>query len=187
MKAAAKLFKEKGYRGASLNDIAEAIGADRASLYYYVSGKRELFDEMVGEAVRANVTDAERIRDNGAPAPERLRQMIVSLMRAYEEHYPYLYIFVQEDLSRATPDRSARSRELARLGKRYDNAVTAVVQEGLDDGSFVSLGSAHVVAYGIIGMMNWSHRWFRINGGMSGASIGEALADMVLGGLVDDE
>lgn len=183
IKAAAKLFKQKGYRGASLNDIAEAIGADRASLYYYVSSKRELFDEMVGEAVRANVMDAERIRDNGGSPPERLRQMIISLMSAYEEHYPYLYIFVQEDLSRASPDRSARSRELARLGKRYDDAVTAVVEDGLKDGSFHATGTSHVIAYGIIGMMNWSHRWFRINGGMSGASIGEAMAEMVLGGL----
>jgi AcrR family transcriptional regulator len=39
IKAAATVFKQKGYEAATLNDIAELVGADRASLYYYVGGK----------------------------------------------------------------------------------------------------------------------------------------------------
>ena len=183
IRAAAQVFKDKGYRAAGLGDIAALLNTDRASLYYYVSGKRELYEEVVGDALRRNVLEAERIRKSDFTPSEKLRELIADLMDAYDRHYPYLYVYVQEDLTRSTPDASPQSRELKRLGKRYDAAVVGVVEEGVADGSFKLSATPTVIAYGIIGMLNWSHRWFKPAGAMSGRELGEALADMVLGGL----
>src|SRR5689334_2023135 len=71
--AAAEVFKERGYQGTSLADIAEAAGTERASLYYYVSSKEELLDEVVTDVVKANLVVAETIRDASGPAPAKLR------------------------------------------------------------------------------------------------------------------
>ena len=67
--AAARVFRRKGFRAAKLQDIAAEVGIDRASVYYYVSGKDELFQDVVLEAVRDNVAMAERLAgaDGGAP------------------------------------------------------------------------------------------------------------------------
>jgi len=61
VRAAAEMFKKNGYRGTKLNDVAEAMGLDRASLYYYVGSKEELFHEVVGTAVETNADAAEQI------------------------------------------------------------------------------------------------------------------------------
>jgi AcrR family transcriptional regulator len=184
LKAAGRVFQEKGFKGASINDVARAVGIDRASLYYYTSGKEELFREMVHEATLANIEMAETIRASKIPPDRKIRDFITSLMRSYETHYPYLYVYVQEDMTQIAQKSTRWAREMNKLAKRFDQAVIGIVQEGLDDGTFRSNGgTAAVIAFGIIGMCNWSHRWFKPTGKLSGAMIGTVFADMILDGL----
>ena len=59
---------------------------DRASLYYYVGGKEELFHEVVGGAVAANADAAEAIRQGPGTAPEKLRTLEIS----HDRHTVYV-------------------------------------------------------------------------------------------------
>lgn len=183
VEAAAKVFKEKGYAGARLGDIAAAMGTDRASLYYYVENKRELFHEVVRDAVDANVIRAEAIRDGAGSGPEKVRALIHSLMASYAEHHPYLFVYIQEDMTRMDQNGSPWAKEMRRLNKRYDNAVLSIVESGLADGSLRSQGSPRIIANGLIGLVNWSHRWYTPTGGPSPDDIADAYAEMVLQGL----
>src|SRR5947209_7217760 len=61
VRVAAGVFEEKGYEAATLNDIADRLGTDRASLYYYVGSKEELLHEIVHSVLADNVAAAERI------------------------------------------------------------------------------------------------------------------------------
>lgn len=187
--AAAQVFNERGFQGTSVSAVAEAMGTDRASLYYYVSSKEELFDEVVREASEINVAKAEQIRDSEGPAPEKLRSLIVELMRSYEEHYPLLYVYIRENLSHVGGPRSQWSQAMKKLNRRYEEAAIAIVQEGFDRGTLRPVAPAKIVAFGVMGMTNWTNRWFDPGrSDMSGAEIGEAYADIVLAGLaVRDE
>jgi hypothetical protein len=53
----------------------------------------------------------------------------------------------------------------------------------LDDGSF-NPGNARLMAVGIIGMCNWSHRWFDPNRGTDGSKVATAFSDLVLNGMI---
>lgn len=183
--AAAKVFREKGYRGASLADVAESLGADRASLYYYIGSKEELFHEIVKDAAEASTQQAESIRDGAGTAADKLTRLITALMSSYAAHYPYLYVYIQEDLSKVADQKSAWARQMTAINKRYDAAVIGIVESGFADGSVRPIAPARVIAYGIIGMVNWTHRWYREGaGGMpSAAEIGQSFSEMVLNGL----
>jgi TetR/AcrR family transcriptional regulator, cholesterol catabolism regulator len=183
--AAAKVFNERGFAGTSVSAVAEELGTDRASLYYYVSSKEELFDEVVREASEANLRTAEAILSEDAQAPEKLRKLIVALMRSYEEHYPLLYVFLREDLRKVAGKRSDWSQHMQSISKRYEDVVIAVVEEGFAQGTLRQVASARVVAYGILGAMNWTNRWFNPERCESSAqAVGEAYADLLLGGLI---
>jgi AcrR family transcriptional regulator len=184
VQAAAEIFKQNGYRGTNLGDVADALGIDRASLYYYIGGKEELFHEAVSGAVEKNVLSAEAIRDEAGTPADKLRRLITGLMISYGENYPFLYVFIQENLSHVSRNRSKWAREMRSLNKRYENAVVEIVQAGLDDGSLRSSAPAWVVAYGIIGMVAWSNRWFNPNEStVSAEEIGAAYADTLIAGL----
>ncbi len=184
--AAAKVFREKGYRGTSLADVAESLDTDRASLYYYIGSKEELFHEIVKDAAAAIAQQAEAIRDGAGTAADKLAQLITALMSSYARHYPYLYVYVQEDLSKVADRKSAWARQMTVISKRYDAAVISIVESGFADGSIRPVAPARVVAYGIIGMVNWTHRWYRVgaSGTPSAAEIGRSFSEMVLNGLV---
>lgn len=182
--AAAAVFTEKGYRGASLAEVAAAVGTDRASLYYYIRSKEEALHEIVRDAAEANAVAAEAIQGGPGSAPDKIRQLIRSLMISYAEH-PYLLVYIQEDLTRVTDTKSAWSREMRRINKRYDEAVVAIIQSGIDDGSIKPVSSARLIANAVIGMVNWSHRWYRPGDRAlpSPDEIGTSFADAILGGL----
>jgi AcrR family transcriptional regulator len=184
MRTAARIFREKGYNATSVADIAEVVGTDRASLYYYVGSKQELFHEIVRDAAEANAARSEAIRDSADPAPDKIASLITSLMASYAEHYPYLFVYIQEDLSKVSDGRTRWARQMHAINKRFDDAVVAIVQTGLDDRTIRSSTSARIIANGIIGMLNWTHRWYHQGGaGPDADEIGHAFADMVLNGL----
>jgi len=184
VRAAAGMFKKNGYRGTKLGDVAEAMGMDRASLYYYVGSKEELFHEVVGTAVETNADGAEQILGGAGSAPDKLRTLVRGLMVSYAESYPFLYVYIQENLGTGAPDRSVWAREMRRHNKRYENAVVAIVQSGIDEGTLHTDTQAWVVAYGIIGMVAWSNRWYNPNeSAVPAEEIGTAYAETLLRGL----
>lgn len=183
IRAAGDVFKRHGFRGTKIGDIAEAVGMDRATIYYYAGSKEELFHTAVGDAVERNCLRAEEILAAPGTPPEKLRTLITELMVSYAENYPYLYLYIQEDLGALAP-RSQWGRTMARYNKRYENVLVAIVEDGLADGSFHADTKPWVIAYGILGMVAWSNRWFNPETStVPAAEIGAAYADTVLGGL----
>lgn len=183
-RVAAEVFNKRGYRGTSLSAVADALGTDRASLYYYIASKEELFDEVVREATEENVATAESIRDMDASAAEKLSMLITALMSSYAENYPLLYVYIRENLDQVGGERSKWSKYMKAMNKRYEEVVIDIVQRGIDDGSFRPVASARVVAFGVIGMVGWTNRWFRPDKSVDSAEIiGAAYADLILSGL----
>lgn len=184
LKAAADVFREKGVAGATLEEIAVLAGIDRASLYYYVSSKKELFNEVVQEMVEQNVLMAESIRDGSDSPTAKLQALLVRLLGSYEANYPSLFVFLQEDIKKVAATKTQAGKKLLELMRRFDDATTAIVQQGVDRGEFRADVPARVSAYAIIGMANWTHRWFTPSRALSGEELGQAFSTLISEGLV---
>ena len=98
--AAGNVFLKKGFLATKLNDIAEEANMDRASLYYYVGSKQDLYEDIYSTVVGDNIQLARTIAEEDIPAPQKLAKLMTALMASFEEKYPYYYIFVQEDLKK---------------------------------------------------------------------------------------
>jgi TetR/AcrR family transcriptional regulator, cholesterol catabolism regulator len=182
IEAAAIVFRRKGFPAAKLQDIAEEVGIDRASLYYYISGKEELYEDVVGEAVRKIVREVEDLQTERLPADVKLGEFVQRLMQSYARHYPYLYVFVQENMAHMTDD-TPWGREMVQLSRRFDEAVRKIIQQGIDDGLFATEGDSRLIANGIIGICNWSYRWFNPKRGDNSDAVGKVFGDLILNGL----
>ncbi len=183
MRIGATVFKEVGYENATVDEIAKRAKMDRATLYYYFRGKQELFREMVNVATSNNVATAEDIAALEEAPDIKLRKLIAALFDSYQQHYPYLFVYLEQDISRLTVDQSAWSAEILSLNDRFNQAVVGIIREGRQAGIFVSRGSDKILAAGILGMCNWSHRWFKPDGKMSATDISGVFADMVIAGI----
>jgi TetR/AcrR family transcriptional regulator, cholesterol catabolism regulator len=178
------VFNKKGFAGTTLADIAEALGTDRATLYYYISNKEELFDEVVREVSEKNVAMAESVRESDGTPIEKLRLLIMELMSSYATNYPLLYVYMRENLAHVDAERSEWSKYMRSLNRRYEEAIISIVQDGIDGGSIRPLASARVLAFGIIGMVGSTNRWFVPDRSPESAEvIGIAFAELALQGL----
>ena len=183
-KAAARVFNRLGFQGASMTAVAAELDMDRASLYYYFSSKEEMFDEIVRTAVEQNVELARKIQESNVSPRRKLKDLIIALMTSYAEHYPLLYIYIRENLSQVSNSRSEWSRYMRGLNQEMADLVVKIVEQGYADKTFRNIGSRKVVAFGILGITGWTHRWFRpAESDVSAEEIGKIYAEMILSGL----
>jgi TetR/AcrR family transcriptional regulator, cholesterol catabolism regulator len=186
VKAAAKVFKQRGFGNTTLSHVADELGTDRASLYYYVGSKEELFEELVSDAVRLNLTMAQAIQEEDAPAPEKLRRLIVGLMESYAEDYPVLYVLIQENLDHVGEARAGWANEMKQINNGFVDVLIEIIEEGQREGTIAAACEPWLAAYGVMGMLGWTNRWYRPDSSTSADQIGAAFADMVLQGLAVD-
>ena len=157
------MFREKGYRGASLAAVADSLGTDRATLYYYIGSKEELFHEIVYGAAEANAADAEEIRDSDGPATDKIGRLITALDALIRQA---LSISLRLHPAGRQP-RNRRKVGLVTEDERHLQALRrscarTVRQQGIRRGSIRTIGSARTIANGIIGMVNGrSPCWYR--------------------------
>lgn len=179
LSGAAEVFRTKGYAESSLRDVAEAVGIDRASLYYYVGSKEEILVELV----RGPLTDIEKrintIVKSGASPEDMLRDAIVSHLDSYEQGWPESFVFLGQNLDRI----GDAADDFTKLAKRYHASLLRIIGEGQQAGTFRSDIDARIAMYGIIGMCNWVHRWYRPGGSRTLREVGEDFASMLLDGL----
>lgn len=184
--AAARVFHDRGYHATSIGDVADQAGMDRASLYYYVGSKEQLFHDVVTEAVTDNVDAAERIAAGDLPADEKLRRLIEEVMVSFHDSYPFMYVFLQEDVEKLDAPGSADDDWLDRVNDwttRFFVAVRSIVEEGIGDGSLQTTLTPGAVANCIIGVLASSRRWYRPEGAMGATQMADGIARLVLRGV----
>lgn len=182
--AAVRVFDRLGLQGASISAVATELGIDRASVYYYISSKEELFDELLRAVAERNSQIATDIAASALPAPEKLGNLIVSIMESYGEHYPLLFIYIRENLGRVSDARSKWSSDMRQVNRVIENAFISIIEEGYADGTLRDVGPSRVVAYGMLGVVGWTHRWFRPDTSpQSAREIGETYANMMISGM----
>jgi len=176
VRAAVEVFREKGYERATVRDIAARAGMTSSGLYVHVASKQELFLEIVQPVIEEAVERMERIAASDAALPARLREAIVGAVSAFGAHYPEVSVYTREFfpvLETADPE----------LRRRYEHAWHTLVQDGIDAGVFRADADVRVVVFGILGMVNWMHRWYRPDGPRTVEEIGDELSELVLRGL----
>jgi AcrR family transcriptional regulator len=185
-RAAGRVFHQRGFHATKLHEVAAEAGVDRASLYYYVGSKEQLFRDVVSEAVTANIKAAQEIAAEAIAPSEKLVRIIRELMTSFERYYPYLYVFVQEDFVKLN-DAAAQDGEwmttVLDWNSTYFKLVRGVIKEGIDAGEFRTPLPVGIVANCIIGMINSSNMWFRPDGLLDADEIGRGMAAILLDGL----
>ena len=183
LRGAAEVFKEKGFQAASINDIAERYGGDRATIYYYYGSKHEIFIDLIQEAVKEVVQVAEEVANSDESAAGRFERLISTTMELYERHYPYMYLYIQEDMRKVPGDGTDAGTELEALSSRFEHALRKIVHDGIDEGVFRAELDPTMIIFAFSGAMNWTHRWFVPGGRLSGREVGASMAEILLGGI----
>lgn len=185
LRIAASLFKEQGYQATKLADIAKVAGLDRATVYYYVGSKEELFHETVEGVLDINMAVAERLlADTKLRSLDRLHAIFIQLMVTYEENYPATFVYIQEQMHQMGAEETAWAQEIMGKTRAFDQMLLGFIKGAIEEGDLRSDIPARLVENALFGMLNWTHRWFVPGKGMTGQEVAEAFWSIFTGGML---
>jgi TetR/AcrR family transcriptional regulator, cholesterol catabolism regulator len=177
--AAARLFSERGYHGTSMQDLADALGLLRGSLYAHIGSKQELLFEVVDQGARRFMERGEQALRAGAPSARRLRDFLVGHVEVAIEQLDAGRVFLNE--WRYLDD--GLQREIKAKRNAYEEIVRSILRDGVETGELRAGLDINMAARLVLSCGNWIYAWYRLDGKSSPSEIGEAFADMIIGGL----
>ena len=177
--AAARIFHQKGYDATSIQEVAEAVGMLKGSLYYYIDSKEDLLYGVIERAHQLGIEGQERAASEGGSAVSQLRQTIRAHVRNNLEHLADIGVFFHDFRSLGAERRQAIVAE--RDG--YERYVRGLIERGQQEGSLDPDVDPKLATMALLGAMNWVYQWYRADGQRSPEEIAEAFADVALGGI----
>ena len=179
LRAAADLFRERGSPASTVDLIATRLGMSKASLYTHFRAKEEMLAAISRETIEAFTRDLSLVLASRLPAEDKLRRVIRQHVQFVIANRSFLTVFFGEEAN--LPARFARA--LAAQKDRYDKGVERIVQEGIRSGVFRDV-PARLVVFGLLGMMNWVHKWYNPAGRWGAEEISAAFLSLIEGGLL---
>jgi AcrR family transcriptional regulator len=167
--AAAELFRARGYRATTLEELARRLGISKKTLYGHFRSKEDLLAAIFHRTMTLVEEGLDAILRTRAPAVEQLREVIRHQVRTVVAEQAFLTVFFAEEAS--LPARLRRA--IVRRKARYDHAVQAIVRRAARGGTLVA--HPRLVVFALLGMSNWVHRWYDPRGAWNADAIAEAF------------
>lgn len=177
--AAIRVFYRKGYRGSTIQDIADEMGFTGAAIYYYVRSKQDLLVEVIQEPSRRLIAMAQRIAATDNSPLEKVQ-------RLFHEHLKIM-LRDRELFSILLRDRIELPAEkielLAQLDREYYSLVKSQISEAATAGQ-LDVKSVEVATLAVLGMVNWTLLWYREDGPLQDQEIADIFFDIFYSGTM---
>lgn len=176
----ARLFAEKGFDATSMRDISSAAGVSKALLYHHFSSKDEIYARISFMATQhLNTFVDDRIPDDGTPE-ERIRAFMIAAATFFSQHRAAW--IAASNAFWSDPDRHRMELRIARR-RQFEQKLRDLVREGIEAGTFADVDPA-MAGRLILSGINWMHRWYDPEKGLTAEEIVDQYADMILNGII---
>lgn len=174
---AAQLFARRGYSATSMNQVAEACGLSKATLYHYYKDKYALLLSIADDHVSrlaALIDDEAALKLKGEA---RLRHLIRRIVEEYADAQD-AHRVLTEDVKFLTDEDRKRVLDKERL-------VVAGFARALAETRHGEAGEqmAKPLTMLLFGMINWMFTWMKPDGELDYDAMGPIVADLFLGGV----
>lgn len=178
LEAAAELFRDRGYAGTSMRDLAQAVDLQASSLYNHIKSKQDLLREICFNNAHRYLDGIRFVEANYEAPTERVEALIRLHIEIAMQDYTSITAFNDEWRHLDEPDLSG----FRALRREYEQRFRQIIQQGMDTGVF----KAHdptVVLYTILSSVRWIHDWYRPGKVVDLATLEKSLCGIILNGL----
>ena len=174
---AAALFARRGYPATSMNEVAEACGLSKPTLYHYFKGKYHLLVDITEGHVSRLQALVEEVQAQNLPPEARLRTLIQRFVQEYAEAQ-HAHRVLTEDVKFLQPEDHERV-----LNK--ERAVVAAFAGALGEmrPDTEAAGLTKALTMLLFGMINWMFTWLRPDGELNYETMAPIVADLFFGGV----
>lgn len=179
IEAATEIFSRRGYSAASIQEVADAVGMLKGSLYHYIGSKEELLYVIFDEAHREAEALMAATSSMDAPATEKLRYYVKHLVLNALGNLDRTSLYFR-DWRHLTGD---KLDALIKQRKQYEAFARGLVNDVFQESGIEPNMKPKYVSFFVLGGINWLADWYRPGGTDSASSVAESYAQLVLGTL----
>lgn len=152
---AATLFDDQGYHQTRMEDIAEAVGLKKSTLYHYIKSKEEILTLIHTEFLDLLLESLDAPDREIMTPEELLRETMRDLIRLMGTHRSHVRVFFEHHRELTGDFRSSiEARRDAYFGRVRDFIVIASAE-----GTY-RVNRVDLATLAVFGMCNWAYQWF---------------------------
>lgn len=176
IRAAASLFRLKGFKATTVRELAEAVGMKSGSLFYFFRSKEDILLAIMDEGlVEVHTAVAEAQQGGSAEAGFRamLQRHLEGILDRDSDH---MNVMLYEMRALPTP----AERQIRQLRRAYDSMWEAQIEALIQEGRWRGSGEPRLSRLALMGALNWSVQWFRPSRGDTIEGLAATLCDLFL-------
>lgn len=175
--SAAALFRERGYEGSSLTDLAEILNITKPTIYYYVESKEQLLLDILKVAQDDILTFMQAADASPANGYDKLRRIMIDYAQVMVSDYgaclSRIWMRALDPPSRAQVEHRIREA---------DQIIHKILEEGERDGS-LEIADHTVALHALFGSLNWMAYWAKPDRRLDPRKLAETQVDILLQGV----
>jgi AcrR family transcriptional regulator len=179
LQAAARLFAERGFEGASMAELAQACGVSKPLLYHYYRDKQHILFDIADTYMDRLLGIVAQVRARKLPAEDNLRALIVRFMQEYEHSQAQHMVLVQDVKFLADLQRAQVTGKERQVVDAFAGAIAALRPR------FRKRALRVPLAMILFGMINWTFTWLRSEGPLTYDDMAQVVAEIFLRGVTD--
>ncbi len=179
LESAALVFRQKGYHGASMADIADAVQLQKASLYHHFASKQEILVALLDRALEMVIDRVGAVTRQDLPPEEKLRLATRTYLHTLSEQGDLVFVLLLEYRSL---DEDLYQHHIPNRDK-FEQLWRDLLREGVQAGVF-ACENIPLAARGLLGTINWTITWYRPGGSLTIEQIADQFASLYLRGLM---
>lgn len=177
--AAAQVFRQKGFHGASMQDVAAAVDLKKASLYHHVTSKQEILLALLDRALGILTDHIAGFASRDMPPDQKLRLMMRAYLSALADNSDLTSVLLFEHRSL---EKKLHARHVPQRDK-FEELWRDVLNDGVRAGVF-DCPDTGLSVRALMGIMNWTLTWYRPGGIKSIEEIADEYADLIFKGIL---
>lgn len=177
LRAAVRMFNERGFFATSLDDVAASLGISKRTIYHYLANK----DQVLLECVTIGLQQLLRAAEEARAEPGTGRERLVKFLRRYVEINMDDFGICVTRTGEEALSRESLPRYRA-LKKEIDAAMRQMLNEAINDGSIAPI-DIKITAFTLAGALNWPGRWYDPKGALTPTQISMAMVKVLMSGL----
>ncbi len=178
LQKAAILFKEKGFKAASMRELAEVVGVEAASLYNHIKSKNELLHEICFNVANKFNEKLEQIESTDLSALQKTEELLRFHINSMVQNFDEVFVSDREWKYLSEPYLSNFQTQRRTYRKRF----AAIIEDGIKKKEIKKIDATTAVLI-MLHAISGIESWHRSKQKISGAELEENMIAILVGGL----
>lgn len=180
MHTAARLFRKKGFKATSMQDIADVLEIKAASLYNHIGSKQEILRDLLLNIANAFTSGMIDIKDSSLEEIEKLEALVDLHVQLTLQYRDSIALITGEWVHLEEPALSAYKSQREQYEKDFMSILKACQKSSL----ISTKTNLDLALFSILSSLHWLYNWYNKNRSISKIELSKQLKTILLEGVI---